>query len=181
MHEFSPALNHSTPTILYTRYTWNDFMLRFDRAQGSHGVELLVDSASGYRLSISNDTVDKRTRSCAGNWPTPETYKIHVACFSGIDVERVAIYAEAFSSRRNERGVEVGASRRPLGSRGNLIDRKRGWDIGFEIGLDRCHVTVLRRGRVRVRLRIRDEFSPISSRPPSISVVPLSSCIYHDD
>lgn len=48
--------------------------------------------------------------------------------------ERVAISRRLFFSGRGRKGVEVGD---PLETVENLIDRKRGWDIGWKIGFDR--------------------------------------------
>ena len=100
----------------------------------------------GDRLSISPG-VRSGYRNRRGSEVSPglsEMYKIHLARFSGIDVERVTIYVSPFlHGEKRKRERETMGRRWPLGSRRNLIDRKRGWDIGPEIGLDRWSVTVL--------------------------------------
>lgn len=58
-----------------------------------------VDLANSYRfLRYSRQTRESR----GWNRLMLETYKIHLACFSEVDVERVAIYAGAFSWWRRE-------------------------------------------------------------------------------
>lgn len=74
--------------------------------------------------------------------------------------ERVAISRRLFFSGRGRKGVEVGD---PLETVENLIDRKRGWDIGWKIGFDRWPRTNATYTS-RVQLHIRDGVFP----PPSL-------------
>lgn len=110
-----------------------------------------VDSATGYRFLwvCGRDTEIERSEVSPG---LSEMYKIHLARFSGIDVERVTIYVSPFlHGEKRER--ETTGRRWPLGSRRNLIDRKRGWDIGSEIGFDRWSVTVLTLAYREIRIQ----------------------------
>lgn len=61
-----------------------------------------VDSATGYRFLrvCGRDTEIERPEVSPG---LSEMYKIHLARFSGIDVERVTIYVSPFLHGRRER------------------------------------------------------------------------------
>jgi len=69
----------------------------------------LVDSATGYRFLrvCGRDIEIERSEVSPG---LSEMYKIHLACFSGIDVERVTIYVSPFlhgEKRKRDDGETV--------------------------------------------------------------------------
>lgn len=127
-----------------------------DKSSWLQAVDLLpVSRRFGDWLSISPGAVCGRDTEIERSEVSPglsEMYKIHLARFSGIDVERVTIYVSPFLHGEKRRRETMGR-RWPLGSRRNLIDRKRGWDIGSEIGLDRWSVTVLTLAYREIRIQ----------------------------